>query len=245
MSCGPGRTVLLTAALGGGVREYARGSVAGAIGAVVTVALAAAGPVPPTGVVAGGALVAAALHWATAERREFRTAGTTYALGAAALLALLPAVPVYRWSLVPSLAVFGLASALVTAAFVVVRVGARAVARRYVPEALADALADLASTLASALTVVWTLLQVQERLARTGVTTTLGTAALAADWYDLALPVEASLLGAAVDPPTVVFVGCVVVGFHTLASWEAAWRVAEESSARWAGHEATGDERGA
>jgi hypothetical protein len=221
------------------VREYARGAVAGAVGAVVTFALAAAGPVPPTGAVAGGALVAAALHWVTAERREFRTAGTTYALGAAALLALLATVPpVYRWSLVPSLAVFGLASALVTAVFVVVRVGARAVARRYVPEALAAA---------SALAVVWTVLQVQERLARTGVTATLGTAALAADWYGLALPVEATLLGAAVDLPTVVFVGSVVVGFHTLASWEAAWRVAEESNARWRAGESSGagDERGA
>jgi hypothetical protein len=230
------------------VREYARGAVAGAVGAVVTFALAAAGPVPPTGAVAGGALVAAALHWVTAERREFRTAGTTYALGAAALLALLATVPpVYRWSLVPSLAVFGLASALVTAVFVVVRVGARAVARRYVPEALAAALADLASTLASALAVVWTVLQVQERLARTGVTATLGTAALVADWYGLALPVEATLLGAAVDLPTVVFVGSVVVGFHTLASWEAAWRVAEESNARWRAGESSGagDERGA
>lgn len=210
-----------------------RGSVAGLLGAVVTFALAVVGVVPPTGAVAGGALVAATAHWRAADRPDYRVAGTTYALAAAALLVLRPtASPVYRWSLVPSLVVFGLASALVAAAFVVVRVGARAVARQFVPEAYAAALGEFASTLASALAVAWTVIQVQERLARTGVTGVLGTAALAADWYGVSLPVEVGLAGAAVEAPVVVFVGSVVVGFHTLASWAAAWRVAGESAAR-------------
>lgn len=232
----------------GSVSLRSRGSVAGALGALVTLSLAAVGSVPPTGAVAGGALVTAAAHWRGADRPDYRVAGTTYALAAAALLVLRPTVPpVYRWSLVPSLVVFGLASALVTAAFVVVRVGARAVARRFVPEAYAAALAEFVSTLASALAVAWTVIQVQERLARTGVTGVLGTAALAADWYGVSLPVEVGLVDAAVETPVVVFVGSVVVGFHTLASWAAAWRVAEESGARWAAREPAGgeDERGA
>ena len=227
-----------------------RGPVAGTVGALGTLALVGVESVPQTGAVAAGATVAAGLHWRATGRRDYRVAGTAYALVAAVLLAAAPTVPtVARWSLVPSLGVFGLTSALVTALFVAVRVGVGAVARRFVPDDHAAALAAFADTLASALAVVWTVLQVHERLVRTGVTGTVGTAALAADWYGLSLPVDLGLLGSAVDGATVVFVGCVVVGFHTLASWAAAWRVAEESSARWTERGATGtrseDERSA
>lgn len=230
-----------------GVRVFSRGPVAGAVGGLVTLALVAVDGVPPTGAVAGGAAVAAALHWHGAGRRDYRVAGTAYALVAAVCLAVVPTgSAAARWSLVPSLAGFGLTSALVTALFVAVRVGVHAVARRVVPEGYAAALAEFADAVGSALAVVWTVLQVHERLVRTGVTGVVGTAALAADWYGVALPFDVGLLGGAVDPVTVVFVGCVVVGFHTLASWAAAWRVAENSSARLtAGEPAGEDERGA
>jgi hypothetical protein len=212
--------------------SYLRGFVAGVLGAVVTLALAVTESLPPTGAVAGGALVAAVAHWRTADRSVYRVTGTVYTVAAAASLVLWPAVtPVYRWSLVLSLVVFGLVSALVTAVFVIVRVGARAVARQFVPEAYAAALAEFASALASALAVVWTVIQLQERLVRTGVTGVVGTAALAVDWLGISLPVDVGLVGAAVETPVVVFVGSVVVGFHTLASWAAAWRVADESAA--------------
>jgi hypothetical protein len=215
------------------MRHVSRGPVAGALGALVTLALVLVGSVPPTGTVFAGALVAALLHWRYDGRRDYRVAGTVYALGAAGGLVTLPsASPVTTWSLVPSLVVFGLASALVTGAFVLVRVGVRAVARRFVPETYAEALGDFASTLASAAVVIWTVIQVQERLARTAGTGFLGTAALAADWYGLRYSVDLAMIEGAIQTTVVVFVGAVVVGFHTLASWDSAWRVAEESAAR-------------
>jgi hypothetical protein len=223
------------------MRLLSRGPAAGVVGALVTLALVGVKGVPPTGAVAGGATVAAGLHWRAAGRRDYRVTGTAFALIGAVCLAVVPTVPaVARWSLVPSLAGFGLASALVTALFVAVRVGVHAAVRRVVPEDLAAALADFASALASALVVAWTVLQVHERLVRTGVTGVVGTAALAADWYGVSLPVDVSLLARAVDLPVVVFVGSVVVGFHTLASWAAAWRVAGESASWRARREPTG-----
>jgi hypothetical protein len=201
----------------------------GALGAAVTVGIAS--PVPPAAAVAGGALLTAIVHWSTLARRDFRLAGTVYALVAAAGLASVEGLPpVVRWSVFPSLLWFGLCSLLLVAAFVLVRVVSRTVARRFVPEDVAESIADFVSALASAALLLWTLLQTQERLVRTGGVATLGTVGLAADLLGYRLPFDAGFLRHAIDVQVVVFVGAVIVGFHTLASWEAAWRVAGETA---------------
>lgn len=215
------------------MRRPTDATVAGGAGAATTggLAAAAASSVPPTGTVAAGAVVTALLHWRHDGRRRYRRAGTVFVLATAALLAALPTVPaVYRWSLIPSLAAFGLLSALVLAVFVFIKVGVRAVASRFVPEEYADALADFASTLSSALIIAWTVIQAQERLARTAGTGFLGSAALAANWYGYKLPIDVGMIEHTVEVTVVVFVGAVVVGFHTLASWDSAWRVAGQAA---------------
>jgi hypothetical protein len=214
----------------------------GVLGAGVTVG--AAYDLPPAAALAVGAVVTALVHWRSVEKRDFRVAGTVYALAAATGVLSVEGLPaVVRWSVYPSLLGFGLLSLLVVAAFVVVRIGARAVARRFVPDDVAESVAEFASTLASAGLLLWTLVQTQERLVRTGGVATFGTAALAADVLGYRLPYDPAFLQSAIDVQVIVFAGAVVVGFHTLASWEAAWRVAgatARSGRRPAGSDETG-----
>lgn len=210
--------------------------VAGAVGAATTGVLAVVlgGLLVPTGTVFVGSLVAALLHWRHDDRRDFRVAGTTYALGAAGVLVTLAGVlqPVYVWTVVPSLAVFGMASALIVAVFVGIRAGGRVAARQFVPDDYAAELADFASTLASAALIVWTVIQVQERIARSAGAGLLGTGTMIANFYGHNLSVDVGMFSEELQLVVVLFVGTVLVGFHTLASWDSAWRVAERTAER-------------
>ncbi|MFB6195759.1 MAG: hypothetical protein ABEI80_06280, partial [Haloplanus sp.] len=182
--------------------------------------------------VAVGSLLAAVAHWPADGERAYRTVGTLYALAAGVALAATPGLtPVYRWTLVPALLWFGGLGVLAIALFVLLRVGARAVARRVVPRSVAEAVAEVAAAVGSTLALAWTVIETQERLVRTGVGGTLATLSLLADVLGYDVAVSLGLLEHAVDVPVVVFVGSVVVGFHTLASWDAAWRLARDATA--------------
>lgn len=205
--------------------------VAAALGAAATTTVAITLRPPPTVAVAVGSFLAVLAHWPADDERAYRTVGTLYALAAGIALAVTPGLSaVYRWTLVPALLWFGGVAALAVVLFVLLRIGARAVARRVVPESVAVAVGELAEAVGSTVALAWTVVQTQERLVRTGIGGVVATLSLVADVLGYDAAVSLGLLERAVDVPVVVFVGSVLVGFHTLASWDAAWRLARETT---------------
>lgn len=204
--------------------------------AATTAAVVLLGP-PPTVAVALGGLLAALVHWPADGERAYRTVGTLYALATGVALAATPGLSaVYRWTLVPALLWFGSLGALTVALFVLLRIGARAAARRVVPRPVAEAVGEVVAAVGSTLALAWTVIETQERLVRTGVGGIVATLSLVTDVLGYDVAVSLGLLERAVDVPVVVFVGSVLVGFHTLASWDAAWRLARERTGTTADH---------
>lgn len=192
---------------------------AGLVGAAVTVGLDLV--TLPLVAVGGGALVAVLLARQLGAQARFDVAGATFALALGGAVPNVDAFPtILEPTTVLALAIFGALSGTFVVLRLALGVVVRLVSGMVTDQATATRLWEFLSAVGSTLVLVWTLIRLKERVIRTGV---LGISTPLALILNVAgriadLP---GYLDPGIDLLAVVFVGSIVIWFHTLASWYA------------------------
>jgi len=228
--------------------RFANAVTAAVAGVAVVVVV---GPVVPVAVgLALGTVVATAVTL-YADTDRYGLAGATFLLGVGTAVLASGWFPA-PWARTTLLAcwLFGLLSlGVVVARFLLGFVGRRVVAQ-FVPDEEASSIWDALSAFAGTLFIAWSVLTAQEKAARTGGIAIGGSTTMVANalgyelpvvvpfvhealsvtvrGYELAIPVWALENG--IDATMIVFVGCVIVGFHTLGTFAATWQAVKDTT---------------
>ena len=224
-------------------------AVTAALAGVAAVTLVA--PVLPVSVaLALGSVVAAAITW-RGDTERYGLTGAVLLLGVGTLVLVTEWFPA-AWGRTPLVALwlFGLLSVTVVVAKAVLGVVGRRVVAAFVDDENADSVWDALSAFAGTLFLAWSVMTAQEKAVRTGGVAVGGTSTMALDTLGYDLPVlvpfvhealtvtvrgyELSvplwLLENGIGATMIVFVGCVIVGFHTLGTLAATWRAVKDTT---------------
>ncbi|WP_436909261.1 hypothetical protein [Halosimplex marinum] len=218
-----------------------------AAGVAVVVALAPVVPVAATLLV--GAVVAMAVTLRAATHR-YGLVGALYLLGVGAAVLALARFP-FVWNRTPLFALWGFG--LLSLAIFCLRVALGVVGRRalaLVVDEGADSVWDALSAFGGTLVIAWSVLTAHEKAVRSagigiGVSTTTVLDALGYGFPVLAgvlrryrsvtvagqevvVPLWAVRNG--IDATTVLFVGCLIVGFHTVGTLAATWQAVKDTT---------------
>ncbi|WP_436931014.1 hypothetical protein [Halosimplex halobium] len=218
-----------------------------AAGVAIVVALAPVVPVAATLLV--GAVVATAVTFRAGTHR-YGLVGALYLLGVGAAVLALARFP-FAWKRTPLFALWGFG--LLSLAVFCLRVALGVVGRRVlalVVDEGADSVWDALSAFGGTLVVAWSVLTAHEKAARSaGVAAGVSTTTLL-DALGYGFPVLAGVLQRyrsvtvagrefvvplwalrhGVDATTVLFVGCLIVGFHTVGTLAATWRAVKDTT---------------
>lgn len=217
-------------------------------GVLLVAALAPVVPVAATLLL--GATVAMAVT-VRADTHRYGLVGALYLLGVGAAVLALARFP-FAWKRTPLFALwgFGLLSLAIFCLRVVLGVVGRRVVALFVADDNADSVWDALSAFGGTLFIAWSVLTAHEKAARSagvavGVSTTTALDALGYGFPVLAgvlrryrtvtlvgeevrLPLWAVRQG--VDATVVLFVGCLIVGFHTVGTLAATWRAMKDTT---------------
>jgi hypothetical protein len=216
--------------------RLSKAAIAGAGGAVAATALALVFTTRPSVAIAGGGVVTVLLVSRFEPIRPYAIAGTFFVLLVALGIETLPVYPVW-WSRNPffALAVVGGMSALVLVGREFLRVVIRAIIRRVVDtDETGERVGETASAVVGALALAWWVLRVKERLIRSGVTGLVVPTTFALDVVGIEYTVP-WFVREGVDIVFFLFVGGLVVGFHTITSWHAATKLKDDDHVRQLG----------
>jgi hypothetical protein len=202
-----------------------------AVGIAITIWLAGYSIVwPALAIGAGAGVVALGLLIRRSGRKYYAAAGTAYCLGLAGLIyasALLPAG--YAESPFAALVSLGGASALI--------VGAQAAGRQLVigvfggtaGKKYATAIYDAIAAVLGLLGMVWTVMTAYEKAIRYGGISVGGTLGFVLNLLGIELPIP-WIIQNGVDASILLFVGCVLIGFHTLESLHTTWHATKQTA---------------
>jgi hypothetical protein len=200
------------------VREQIKGITAAGLGGTA-VGLVLGMVTLPLIAVSAGALTAFFVTRTFGVQRHYDSVGTVFFLSLGTLVYLIPFLPTaFKQTPQLFLVVFG----LISAAIVVVKRGVSHVLS-YVASTLgrgdsASSIWNAVSSIVGALILVWSIIKMKQRLTKTAVTgaaTPLGLVLnVAGHFTELPWVFEVG-----VDITAMVFIGGVMVGFHTLTSW--------------------------
>lgn len=210
----------------------------GALAGVAVSSLLAAVAQPIVGV-AAGAVAAFAVVFRQDAIRPYATVGTAWSLGFAVMLLLVPLYSqAYKQSTFFSLLIVGLMSSGV----LVLRTGIKslvstAVEKKVGDEETAQKSGRTAAAIVGTLVLAWSVLNAKERLARTGIIGLLAPVTFVLDLIGFSIQVP-WILENGVNLTLFLFVGSVVVGFHTLSSWHATLLLKDDENVRAAGRKA-------
>jgi hypothetical protein len=211
---------------------------AGAVGTTLTLLLAVVSP--PSVAIGVGAVAVATVVWNVDGYRQYAWAGTVFVLLTGLLLRVTPtSTSAYEQTAAVSLVGFGLLSLSVLIARVAVRaMGDRALYR--VTDARSrEELSRTTSSVLGTLTVAWGFIRLKERIARSGVIGVLAPVTFLLDTVGISVEIPGFwLLTDGIDMVLLTFVGVVVVGFHTLSSWHAFFRLRKTETAQAVGERA-------
>ncbi len=217
--------------------RYEKPATGAAAGIAVSSVLAAVAQ-PIIGV-AAGAVAAFAVVFRQDVLRPYATVGTAWALGLAVVLFVVPIYsPAYRQSTFFSLLVIGLMSAGVLG----LRKGikslvSKAVEKRVGDEETAEKSGRTAASIVGTLVLAWSILNAKERLARSGIVGLLAPVTFVLDLIGFSVQIP-WILEDGINLTLFLFVGSVVVGFHTLSSWHATLLLKDDENVRAAGRKA-------
>lgn len=224
-------------------------AVTAALAGVVAVVLVA--PVVPVtvGLALGAVVTTAIALYGDTER--YGLAGALLLLGVGTAVLILSWFPA-AWARTPLVALwlFGALSLFVAAARFVLGFAGRRVVARLIDEESASSVWDALSAFGGTLFIAWSVITAQEKAARIGGISIGGTASMALDIVGYQVPVYVPLVSEAltvtirgyelsvplwlvangVDAAAVIFVGCVIVGFHTLGTVAATWRAVGDTT---------------
>jgi len=201
-----------------------------------------------------GALAATAVTlWADTDR--YGLVGAAFLLGVGTAIATGWFPP--AWARTPMVAVwlFGLLSLTIAVARFLLGFLGRRVVAQFVPEDDADGIWNALSAFGGTLVIAWSVLTAQEKAARIGGISLGGSVTMLLDTLGYEVPVYVPLVREAlavtvrgvelsvplwvvangIDAAMIVFVGCVIVGFHTLGTVSATWGAVKDTSGYAAG----------
>jgi hypothetical protein len=218
-----------------------------AAGVAVVVALAPAVPVAATLLV--GAVVATAVTFRAGTHR-YGLVGALYLLGVGVAVLALARFP-FAWKRTPLFALWGFG--LLSLAIFCLRAALGVVGRRVLALVVddgADSVWDALSAFGGTLVVAWSVLTAHEKAARSAGIGVGVSATTVLDALGYGFPVLAGVLQRyrtvtvagrevvvplwavrnGIDATTVLFVGCLIVGFHTVGTLAATWQAVKDTT---------------
>jgi len=214
----------------GTLDDFVRICLAGLTAALIAAGVGVTVSPPVTIAVAVGAPLAILLVW-TADYPRFAAAGATYFLSTAvAFTTLSGSLPEpYYQDAVVGLVGFGLLSALIVTIQETVGFAIRRALRNITNGEYANAIWRFISSLLGALVIAWTIVTAHEKLARYGGSSVGGTAGLLFNIFGVEVPLPLWLADG-VDATVVVFIGSVLLAFHSLDTLYGGWRLAKQTA---------------
>lgn len=205
---------------------------AAAVGIVLTVYLATEGIGWPAATLGVGAAVTAVFLLARRSgRKRYAAAGTIYTLGlAGAIYALADLPEAYTQSVFIALVGLGGVSALIVAAQLAGRKLVERAAGGTVGEDYATTVYDAIAAIAGLIGMVWTVMTAYEKALRYGGIGIGGTTTFVLNFLGVELPIPLWFLSGNVDATIVLFVGCVLIAFHTLESLHTTWHATKATA---------------
>jgi hypothetical protein len=211
---------------------------AGVVGTTLTLLLAVVAP--PSVAVGVGAIAVAVVVWNVDGYRQYAWAGTVFVLLTGFLVRVAPtSTSAYEQTAAVSLVGLGLLSLSVLIARVVVRAAGDRALYRVTDARSREELSRTTSSVLGTLAVAWGFIRLKERIARSGVIGVLAPVTFLLDTVGISVETPGFwLLTDGIDMVLLTFVGVVVVGFHTLSSWHAFFRLRRTETAQAVGERA-------
>jgi len=209
--------------------QYKSSLISGLAGVIVTTALAMVGSEPVIGMLAGPITVVIALRQFE-PLRPYAIAGAFYFLAMAGVIALAPVFP--EKYVGATLLPFVLAGAISGLGLVV-----RNILRKIITYVVTKVtenkktgkeVGNTVSSIIATVLVAWGVITAKERIARSGIIGVTGLGSFIFEMLGLNLLwfIESFNLN------LFIFTGSIAVGFHTLASWHAAWLLKDNEHVR-------------
>lgn len=201
-----------------------------AVGIVLTIALAIVGIEWSTVAIGAGATVTAGalLIGRRGGRKHYAGAGTVFCLGVAAATFVLSDLPsAYTQDAYVALVGLGSVSAVIVLAQ---KAGEQTVVRLLGGGDTARSIYNALAAVVGLIMMVWTVLTAYEKALRYGGVGlgTLGGIALDVIGAELSIPIW--FVSGGVDATLVLFVGCTLIGFHTLESLHTTWHATKQTA---------------
>lgn len=209
-----------------------------AAGTIATAVPAIAGVQPSVSLLIG-ALALTIVVYQEEPVRPYAMAGTAWALALSVLFAYMPIFPqVYTQTALFSLVSLGVISllALIFRAFLKwgIKVTMVKAAGRTKPD---ESVRRTISAIFGTFTVAYGFLRVKERIIRSGVIGIFGPVSFILEFIGMKAKIPFFLVDG-VNLTLFTLVGCLVIGFHTLSSWHAAFLMKDHEKAQVAGKKA-------
>lgn len=186
----------------------------------------------PSVAIGAGAVVAASilLLGRRSGKKRYAGTGSLYTLGLAGAIYATSVFPSgYAEDPLVALASLGLVSAFIVS----VTEGGALLVRRYGGD-YAERIFETIAAFLGLLVMIWTVLTAYEKAIRYAGVGVGGPTFLALDLLGVELPVPIWFLEGGVDATIVGFVGCVLIGFHTLETIHTGWRVTKATAKKGA-----------
>lgn len=198
----------------------------------VSVALLGAQVVPPAVSILAGTLASVIIMRNVDGRRRYAWAGTVFSLGAGVTFATALVPASYHRTPMVALIGFGLFSLVIVGLREVGRVVVVKTAGKVGDGEYAGTVWSAVSAIGGLISMIWAVISAEERAARTGGIGIAGTISFALGLWNVNVPIPLWFFDSGLDATTVVFVGSVVAGFHTLGSWHHAWQASKMTAKR-------------
>lgn len=209
--------------------QYKSSLISGFAGVIVTTILTMLGLEPAVGILAGSITVVIALRQFE-PLRPYAIAGTFYLLAMVGVIALAPIFPeIYIQTALFPLGIAGAISSLgLVLRNVLRRIIAYVVTKVTNNKKTGQDVGKTVSSIIATIIVAWGVIKAKERIARSAVVSAAGLGSFIFEMLDLNLLwfIESLNLN------LFILAGSIAVGFHTLASWHAAWLLKDNEHIR-------------
>ncbi|ERH10054.1 MAG: hypothetical protein J07HX64_01822 [halophilic archaeon J07HX64] len=210
---------------------------AGVTGTIVAVFLSLFAP--PTVALGVGAVGVVTVVRSVDGYRQYAWAGTVFALLIAPLFLWVPtASSAYERTVFLSLVGFGLASLGLLLVRIAVRAAAGRALYRVTDKETRERANQFTAAIGATVTLAWGVFAAQERIARSGIVGILAPVTVLLDVAGISVEIAGFwILTQGIDLVLLVFVGTVLVGFHTLSSWHAFFHLRRTNTAQAVGRQ--------
>lgn len=206
--------------------ETTAAAIGGTLGFLIGTAPEAAFPAFAIG---AGAVVTAMLLFITDGRTYYAGGGTLYCLFTAGYIQLVSLPEAYTKSPFAVLLTLG----AISAAVVAVQLGVGLILQRLLSgvtgEETALRIYDAVAAVLGLLAMIWAVINIHERATRYGGVTIGGTLGMVLNFLGIELPIP-WIISDGVDASMVLFIGAVLIGFHTLESLHTTWHATKQTA---------------